>query len=304
MATTAGWPGVATPRWRKINCPFRVPTRAQSPHPDRGRRSDPPGQGWSARRPSAHRMASANSRLIALDDQGVTFQWKHYRAKDGCRSHPDAARRGVHVPLPAPCPALRRPPHRPLRAACQCRARGEPGACPRPVGATATPGAGDPRVGRQRTAGHPGYAAGSSLPLLLRTHARDRDFPARPCPVYPTAAPGAPRHEPASLPQLRRPLPDSPAHHRRRLGLARMHRSPLNVSQAVSETRPRIAVFTPLGWVEPRRSLPTAGSHLPNPSIGQTNPPSLASTRPHHPPSRGFLPRGLSDAYRRPRSPS
>ena len=80
--------------------------------------------------------------------------------------------------------------------------------------------------------------------------------------------------------------------------------APLNVSQAVSETRPRIAVFTPLGWVEPRRSLPTAGSHLPNPSIGQTNPPSLASTRPHHPPSRGFLPRGLSDAYRRPRSPS
>jgi len=28
-----------------------------------------------------HRVAIANSRLIALDDQGVTFKWKDYRAK-------------------------------------------------------------------------------------------------------------------------------------------------------------------------------------------------------------------------------
>ena len=35
-----------------------------------------------------HRVAIANSRLIALDDHGVTFQWKDYRAKGGCRYQP------------------------------------------------------------------------------------------------------------------------------------------------------------------------------------------------------------------------
>ncbi len=32
-----------------------------------------------------HRVAIANSRLIALDDSGVTFKWKDYRAKDRAR---------------------------------------------------------------------------------------------------------------------------------------------------------------------------------------------------------------------------
>jgi Putative transposase/Transposase zinc-binding domain len=32
-----------------------------------------------------HRVAIANSRLITVDDQGVTFKWKDYRAKGGCR---------------------------------------------------------------------------------------------------------------------------------------------------------------------------------------------------------------------------
>src|SRR5215210_7730496 len=30
-----------------------------------------------------HRVASSNSRLLALDDRGVTFRWKDYRARDG-----------------------------------------------------------------------------------------------------------------------------------------------------------------------------------------------------------------------------
>ena len=30
-----------------------------------------------------HRVAISNSRLIALDDKGVAFKWKDYRAKDG-----------------------------------------------------------------------------------------------------------------------------------------------------------------------------------------------------------------------------
>jgi len=32
-----------------------------------------------------HRVAIANSRLIALDEQGVTFKWKDYRAEQRCR---------------------------------------------------------------------------------------------------------------------------------------------------------------------------------------------------------------------------
>ncbi len=32
-----------------------------------------------------HRVAIANSRLLALDAQGVTFKFKDYRAKGGCR---------------------------------------------------------------------------------------------------------------------------------------------------------------------------------------------------------------------------
>src|SRR3954465_9934116 len=30
-----------------------------------------------------HRVAIANSRLLALDDPGVTFRWKDYRARNG-----------------------------------------------------------------------------------------------------------------------------------------------------------------------------------------------------------------------------
>jgi hypothetical protein len=32
-----------------------------------------------------HRVAIANSRLLALDEQGVTFKWKDYRAKERVR---------------------------------------------------------------------------------------------------------------------------------------------------------------------------------------------------------------------------
>ena len=32
-----------------------------------------------------HRVAIANSRLIAMDEQGVTFKWKDYRAKERYR---------------------------------------------------------------------------------------------------------------------------------------------------------------------------------------------------------------------------
>jgi len=34
-----------------------------------------------------HRVAIANSRLLALDERGVTFRWKDYRARAGARGH-------------------------------------------------------------------------------------------------------------------------------------------------------------------------------------------------------------------------
>ena len=32
-----------------------------------------------------HRVAISNSRLISLDERGVTFRWKDYRVKDGAK---------------------------------------------------------------------------------------------------------------------------------------------------------------------------------------------------------------------------
>ncbi len=32
-----------------------------------------------------HRVAISNSRLLAIDERGVTFRWKDYRVKDGAR---------------------------------------------------------------------------------------------------------------------------------------------------------------------------------------------------------------------------
>ena len=67
-----------------------------------------------------HRVAISNSRLLALDERGVTFRWKDYRARDrrdGTRVDQDHDPLGgrVHPPLPAPRPARWLPPHPPLR---------------------------------------------------------------------------------------------------------------------------------------------------------------------------------------------
>ena len=69
-----------------------------------------------------HRVAIANSRLIAFNDAGVTFKWKDYRAKEQQRAkRDDARRRRVHPPLPHPRAAQRVPPHPPLRPVRQWR---------------------------------------------------------------------------------------------------------------------------------------------------------------------------------------
>ena len=69
-----------------------------------------------------HRVAISNSRLVALDERGVTFRWKDYRAKGRTRYKTmTLERRRVHAPLPAARAARRLSPHPPLRAARQLR---------------------------------------------------------------------------------------------------------------------------------------------------------------------------------------
>ena len=67
-----------------------------------------------------HRVAIANSRLIAVDDNGVAFRWKDYRADGRDRQKVmTLGHRRVHPPFPDPRPAARIPPHPPLRHARQ-----------------------------------------------------------------------------------------------------------------------------------------------------------------------------------------
>ena len=67
-----------------------------------------------------HRVALSNSRLLSLDERGVTFRWKDYRAEGRTRHKDhDPHRRGGLAPLLAPCPARRLPSSSPLWAARQ-----------------------------------------------------------------------------------------------------------------------------------------------------------------------------------------
>ena len=73
-----------------------------------------------------HRVAIANSRLIALDERGVTFRYKDYRRNGQARYRTmTLGARRVHPALPAPRPAQGVPSHPPLRAARQRRLQGQ-----------------------------------------------------------------------------------------------------------------------------------------------------------------------------------
>jgi hypothetical protein len=72
-----------------------------------------------------HRVAIANSRLLTVDQAGVTFRWKDYRARDGakggewikampCRRTSSSAA-SCSMSCPTASPARRLPPHPPLR---------------------------------------------------------------------------------------------------------------------------------------------------------------------------------------------
>ena len=77
-----------------------------------------------------HRVAISNSRLLAMDERGVTFRWKDYRVKDGAagktRHKTMTARcRRVHAALPAARAARRLPSHPPLWPAGQRMPQGQ-----------------------------------------------------------------------------------------------------------------------------------------------------------------------------------
>jgi len=68
-----------------------------------------------------HRVAISNSRLIGLDDRGVTFCFKGLPPqRTGAVPHDDARARRVHQALPPPRPAQGVPSHPSLRIARKC----------------------------------------------------------------------------------------------------------------------------------------------------------------------------------------
>jgi len=73
-----------------------------------------------------HRIAIANSRLVAFDGEPVTFKWKDYRAKADNRYNLMTLDVDEFIsPLSDPRPARRFPPHSTLRPLRQWRARGK-----------------------------------------------------------------------------------------------------------------------------------------------------------------------------------
>ena len=125
-----------------------------------------------------HRVAIANSRLIALDDNQVTFRWKDYR-EQGPRADQDddARRRRVHPPLPAPRAARWLPSHPPLRPVRQRPPRATSFAQCSKVTCSLSPAATDCEDRRCTTATSQNDVA--ALSMLRRPHDRHRDLRAR-----------------------------------------------------------------------------------------------------------------------------
>ena len=131
-----------------------------------------------------HRVAISNSRLIALDDKGVTFRWKDYRARGkapgkGLDQADDARGRRVHPPLPSPRAAERLPPHPPLRLPRQPRTRRNHRAPAGPDRGLRRDRSASPRNRRKRRHDRPrtrhDARHGQDLSLLRRSHAHHRD---------------------------------------------------------------------------------------------------------------------------------
>ena len=107
-----------------------------------------------------HRVAIANSRLVAMTDGAVSFLWKDYR-QEGRRKVMTLDAGRVHAPLPPARPALRLPSHPPLRLPRQWPSRSQARALPTAARAAPAPIAG-------RAAGRLSRALSSADRMLAR----------------------------------------------------------------------------------------------------------------------------------------
>ena len=131
-----------------------------------------------------HRVAIANSRLIALDKNTVSFKYKDYRARR-LRSLQgnDARNQRVHPPLPHPRPAQGLPPHPPLRPVRQGQRADNIERARQLLGSQKSKTHAIPITMIDETPTLP------YLPMLRRTHGHHRDLQRGSTPRYRPAAP-------------------------------------------------------------------------------------------------------------------
>src|SRR5882757_4784929 len=124
-----------------------------------------------------HRVAIANSQLIACDRTGVTFRWKEGLSRRWSRPSEghDTRYRRVHPQIPDPRPAARLPPHPSLRPVRQRHARRQHRTRAPPARRAGTA----QRRRYQLRRSHRAQAALAPLSVLRRPHDHHRDFPAR-----------------------------------------------------------------------------------------------------------------------------
>src|SRR6266481_8779330 len=68
--------------WKSWSSPTTPAASTSSAITRRSPSAIPSPRIWCLYAKPTHRVAIANSRLVALDDAGVTFRWKDYRAKE------------------------------------------------------------------------------------------------------------------------------------------------------------------------------------------------------------------------------
>src|SRR5580704_2605736 len=169
-----------------------------------------------------HRVAISNSRLLGLDERGVTFPLQGLPPRrPGAVAHHDARPRRVHQALPAPRPAKGVPPHPSLRAARQRHLQEEYRACQR---TDRHARAGDRSAGGARRGG-PSRRRRSrpspAMPLLRWPHDYRRDLRARRCTPRPAVAryrgqdrdAMTPRHRLIAPPTSRQTSPPASRHY-------------------------------------------------------------------------------------------
>ena len=124
-----------------------------------------------------HRVAIANSRLIALDERGVTFRYKDYRRNGQVRyrtmtlTADEFIRRFLLHVLPKGFHRIR---HYGLLASAGCKAN-----IARARELIATPNAGGRSTGRRRSRSARHSRSSSAVPLLRRPHDHCRGLCAR-----------------------------------------------------------------------------------------------------------------------------